>query len=111
MIFPRAADGLPRHPSQIYEALLEGLALFLLLFLLSRSAGLRARPGFLTGAFLAGYGVARIVCEMFREPDAFLGFLWGGATMGQVLSIPMLLAGAWLMLRARPERLPVAQSA
>lgn len=103
MIFPPAGD-LPRHPSQIYEALLEGLLLFVILFALSRREALRARFGFLSGAFLAGYGAARIVCEMYREPDAFLGFLWGGATMGQVLSIPMVLAGAALMVAARPFR-------
>jgi phosphatidylglycerol:prolipoprotein diacylglycerol transferase len=106
MIFPRAGDMIPRHPSQIYQALLEGLLLFIVMFTLSRSERLRVRFGFLTGAFLAGYGVARIIGEFFREPDAFLGFLWGGATMGQLLSIPMVLAGLWLMLRAVPATAP-----
>lgn len=91
----------PRHPSQLYEALLEGVLLFTIMLLLARSEALRARLGFLTGAFLLGYGIARIVGEFFREPDAFLGFLWAGATMGQLLSIPMLLAGGWLIWRAR----------
>ena len=99
MIFPRTGDGVPRHPSQIYEALMEGLALFLIMFLLSRREAIRARFGTLTGAFLIGYALARITGETFREPDDFLGFLWFGATMGQLLSIPMLLAGVWLVLR------------
>ncbi len=96
MIFPRSGDGIPRHPSQIYEALMEGLLLFLLVWFLSRREAVRARFGMLTGIFLMGYGVARCFGEFFREPDAFLGFLWAGATMGQLLSIPMILAGAGL---------------
>jgi phosphatidylglycerol:prolipoprotein diacylglycerol transferase len=112
-IFPPGLTGdvLPRHPSQIYEALLEGLVLFVLLAALSRRQAVRARSGLLCGVFLAGYGVARIASEYFREPDAFLGFLWGGATMGQLLSIPMVLAGAWLMLRARPVAVAAPQRA
>jgi phosphatidylglycerol:prolipoprotein diacylglycerol transferase len=100
MIFPRA-DALPRHPSQIYQALMEGLILFLVMFLLSRREAIRARFGTLTGVFLIGYAIARIIGEMFREPDDFLGFLWFGATMGQLLSIPMLLAGLWLAARGQ----------
>jgi phosphatidylglycerol:prolipoprotein diacylglycerol transferase len=100
MIFPRAGM-IPRHPSQIYEALLEGVCLFILMFALSRREALRARFGLLTGVFLCGYAVARIVGEFFREPDAFLGFLPFGTTMGQVLSIPMFLAGLWLIFTAR----------
>nr|WP_294549416.1 prolipoprotein diacylglyceryl transferase [uncultured Rhodopila sp.] len=103
MIFPRAGME-PRHPSQLYQALLEGVLLFTLIFVLSRRQSVRARFGLLTGVFLCGYGIARIIGEFFREPDAFLGFLAFGATMGQVLSIPMVLAGAWLILRARPAR-------
>jgi len=99
MIFPRAGLA-PRHPSQLYQALLEGFVLFLLMVLLSRRETLRARYGALTGLFLCGYAVARITGEFFREPDAFLGFLAFGATMGQILSVPMLLAGLWLILRA-----------
>lgn len=105
MIFPRAGL-VPRHPSQIYEALLEGVCLFVVMFALSRREALRARFGFLTGAFLCGYGLARITGECFREPDAFLGFLPFGTTMGQILSIPMILAGIWLILRARSVRRP-----
>jgi len=105
MIFP-AAGPVARHPSQIYQALLEGLVLFLVMLALARRERLRARFGFLTGAFLAGYGVARIIGEFFRQPDAFLGFLYAGATMGQLLSIPMLIVGLWLMARSRPVAVP-----
>jgi phosphatidylglycerol:prolipoprotein diacylglycerol transferase len=73
------------------------------MFTLSRRESLRARAGCLTGIFLVGYGLARITGEFFREPDAFLGFLPFGATMGQVLCIPMLIAGVWLIARARPR--------
>ena len=103
MIFPRA-DTMPRHPSQIYQALMEGVILFLIMFFLSRREAILARFGLLTGVFLMGYGAARIIGEMFREPDDFLGFLWFGATMGQLLSIPMLLAGLWLVLRRQAIR-------
>ena len=100
MIFPNGGS-IPRHPSQIYEALLEGVVLFLVLFALSRQERLRARFGWLSGAFLVGYAIARSTCEFFREPDVFLGYLIGGVTMGQLLCIPMLIGGIWLMLRAR----------
>lgn len=111
MIFPRAPDLLPRHPSQIYQALLEGLILFSIMYVLSRRPGLRGRFGFLAGAFLAGYGVARIIGEFFREPDAFLGFLWEGITMGQILSIPMVVVGVALMIYAlrQPARREVVE--
>jgi phosphatidylglycerol---prolipoprotein diacylglyceryl transferase len=98
MIFPRA-DGQPRHPSQIYQALMEGLILFAVMFVVSRREAIRARFGCMTGIFLAGYATARIIGELFREPDEFLGFLAFGATMGQLLSVPMLFAGLWLALR------------
>jgi phosphatidylglycerol:prolipoprotein diacylglycerol transferase len=101
MIFPRAGME-PRHPSQIYEALMEGVLLFVVMVVVSRRESVRDRFGLLTGIFLCGYAVARIAGEYFREPDAFLGFLAFGATMGQILSIPMLLAGIWLIVRARP---------
>jgi len=100
MIFPNAGP-MPRHPSQIYQALMEGLVLFVVMFALSRSEAIRARFGCLGGTFLIGYGIARIIGEMFREPDAFLGFLFAGATMGQLLSIPMVILGAWMILRTR----------
>ncbi len=98
MVFPHGGME-PRHPSQIYQALLEGLLLFVVMFLLSRREAVRARLGTLTGIFLIGYALARMTGEIFREPDAFLGFLAFGATMGQLLSIPMLLAGLWLVAR------------
>lgn len=91
MAFPGAGP-LPRHPSQLYEAILEGLVLFLLLALLVRWGALK-RPGAITGAFMVFYGIARLFCEFFREPDAQLGFLWGGLTMGMLLSLPLILAG------------------
>jgi phosphatidylglycerol:prolipoprotein diacylglycerol transferase len=100
MIFPTGGP-VPRHPSQIYEALLEGLTLFFIMFALSRREALLARFGMLTGIFLVGYSIARIVAEFFREPDPFLGFLFAGATMGQLLSLPMMLAGIVLIVRAR----------
>ena len=101
MVFPTGGPE-PRHPSQLYEAGLEGVVLFLILFALLR-CGARKRPGTLVGTFLLGYGVARITAEFFRQPDANLGFLWGGATMGQLLSLPLLVIGAWLIWRARTE--------
>ena len=100
MIFPHV-DMQPRHPSQLYQALLEGALLFAIMWFLSRRESLRARTGFLTGVFAAGYAIARIVGEFFRQPDAFLGFLYAGATMGQLLSLPMLAIGLYLILRAR----------
>lgn len=98
MVFPGAGP-LPRHPSQLYEAGLEGLALFLLLLAAVRFGAL-ARPGLVTGLFCAGYGVARISCEFFREPDPQLGFLFGGATMGMLLSLPLIALGLAFVLRA-----------
>jgi phosphatidylglycerol:prolipoprotein diacylglycerol transferase len=99
MVFPNGGPE-PRHPSQLYEAGLEGIVLFVILHALMR-AGARRRPGTIAGVFLIGYGVARIVVEFFRQPDEQLGFLIGGATMGQLLSIPVLLFGAYLLWRAR----------
>lgn len=97
MVFPGAPGGVPRHPSQLYEALLEGVVLFAVMFALSR----RRRPdGFMIGVLLALYGVFRIAVEFFREPDIQIGFLPGGLTMGQVLSVPMVIAGVWLVVRA-----------
>jgi len=100
MVFPTGGPE-PRHPSQLYQAVLEGVCLFVVLQVLVRMPAVRARPGLLSGVFLAGYGLARLVGELFRQPDAHLGFLVGGATMGQLLSLPMIAAGAWLILRAR----------
>ncbi len=102
MVFPHGGPQ-PRHPSQLYEASLEGLVLFLVLHFLVRRGAL-ARTGSLTGVFLMGYALARMSAEFFREPDAYLGFLLGGTTMGQLLSLPMLLAGLALVIWARRAR-------
>jgi phosphatidylglycerol---prolipoprotein diacylglyceryl transferase len=102
MVFPNAGP-LPRHPSQLYEAVLEGLVLFAVLFLMQRRPAIRARPGTVAGMFLLLYGLFRVFVEFFREPDAQLGFLFAGITMGQLLSLPLVAAGAFLLLRARPE--------
>jgi len=102
MIFPNGGP-MPRHPSQLYEALLEGLVLFAVLFALQRRRIARERPGILAGVFLVCYGSFRMLVELFREPDAQLGFVFSGVTMGQILSIPLVAAGIWLVLRARPR--------
>jgi len=98
MVFPNGGP-LPRHPSQLYEATLEGLVLFVVLAALVWRGGFK-RPGLVTGAFAIGYGVARIICELFREPDAQLGFLWGGLTMGMLLCVPLILVGVALLALA-----------
>ena len=90
-VFPHAGE-LPRHPSQLYEAASEGALLFVLLAVAIRAGALK-RPGLVIGLFAIGYALARSFCELFREPDAHLGFLWGNLTMGMVLSLPLLLAG------------------
>jgi phosphatidylglycerol:prolipoprotein diacylglycerol transferase len=90
-VFPGAGP-LPRHPSQLYEAGLEGLLLFCILAFAVRSGALK-RPGLVIGLFAMGYALARSFCELFREPDAQLGFLWGGMTMGMLLSVPLFIAG------------------
>ncbi len=101
MVFP-AGGPEPRHPSQLYEAVLEGLILFALLAAAVHVKRLTRRPGTVAGIFFVGYGVARIVGELFREPDAFLGFILPGLTMGQVLSLPMIVLGLFLILRIPP---------
>jgi phosphatidylglycerol:prolipoprotein diacylglycerol transferase len=110
MAFPSGGP-LPRHPSQLYEAALEGLVLLVVLGFLIRAGALR-RPGLIIGAFAVGYAVTRSFCELFREPDAQLGFLWGGLTMGMVLSLPLLLFGVVLIAIAlRRPPLNVAPAA
>lgn len=99
MAFPRGGPE-PRHPSQLYEAGLEGLVLFVVIAILAANAKVRSRLGTLTGVFLIGYGLARGVVELVREPDAHLGLFLGGVTMGQILSAPMILLGAYLVIRA-----------
>ncbi len=100
MVFPQAHDTLPRHPSQLYQMAGEGLLLFALLWWYSA----RPRPrGAVSGAFLVGYGVLRFLAEFAREPDAFLGAVLGPFTMGQVLCVPMVIAGVWLLLWAHRQ--------
>jgi phosphatidylglycerol:prolipoprotein diacylglycerol transferase len=99
MVFPQSGTADPRHPSQLYQFAGEGLLLFALLWWFSS----RARPdGRVSGMFLVGYGVLRSLAEFAREPDAFLGLLAGGLTMGQLLSLPMIAGGLWLLLRRVP---------
>jgi phosphatidylglycerol:prolipoprotein diacylglycerol transferase len=98
MVFP-AADAQPRHPSQLYEAALEGFLLLIVLRLLLVKGALR-RPGLVIGSFAVGYGLMRCFCELFREPDSQLGFLWGGLTMGMLLSFPLMLVGLSLIWNA-----------
>lgn len=95
MVFPNARDGLPRHPSQLYQFALEGLALFVLLWLVS---GKQRRPGVIGAWFLVGYGVFRFIAEFAREPDEFLGLLAFKLSMGQWLSLPMIALGLALMV-------------
>ncbi len=105
VVFPRGGPD-PRHPSQLYEAALEGVILFIILNLMWRSKTIRNRRGVLTGTFIAGYAIARMIVELYRQPDAHIGFLTAGSTMGQWLSMPMLLIGlglvAWGWRRAAP---------
>src|SRR5258705_194992 len=96
---------LPRPPSQLYEAALEGILLFTILAVMIRLGALK-RPGLILGSFIAIYGFARIIGEFFREPDPQLGFLWDGLTMGMLLSVPMIIAGAIIIVvawRRKPQ--------
>lgn len=90
----------PRHASQLYEAFLEGIILFILLTYGATLTRWAHKRGLLTGLFLTGYALARILAECFREPDAFLGYFSGGLTMGQILSLPVLAFGLFLSTRA-----------
>jgi phosphatidylglycerol---prolipoprotein diacylglyceryl transferase len=98
VVFPNGGP-LPRHPSQLYEAFLEGIVLFTVLAVMIRMGALK-RPGLILGSFILIYALARITGEMFREPDPQLGFLWRGLTMGMLLSLPMIVAGIILILQA-----------
>lgn len=99
MVFPGAGPA-PRHPSQLYEAMLEGAVLFAVLWWLTHNKLALRRPGIVGGAFMAGYGVARSICELFREPDPGHFFTFGPFTAGILYSLPMILAGVVMMLRA-----------
>jgi phosphatidylglycerol:prolipoprotein diacylglycerol transferase len=95
MVFPQARDGLPRHPSQLYQAALEGVVLFVVLWLLSRR---QRPPGVIGAAFLIGYGLLRIAAEFFREPETLYGTMPLGLSAGQWLSVPMVALGIGLMV-------------
>jgi phosphatidylglycerol:prolipoprotein diacylglycerol transferase len=105
MVFPDDPLHLFRHPSQLYEAALEGVLLFTVLAIMVRMGALK-RPGLILGSFIAIYALARITSEFFREPDPQLGFLWGGLTMGMLLSVPMIIAGAILIVMAWRRKAP-----
>ena len=93
-----------RHPSQLYEAMLEGVVLFCLLEVLWRFEWVRSKKGFVSGVFLSFYALARMFVELFRMPDAQLGYFFKVITMGQMLSLPLLMAGIWLMWRAVKQK-------
>ena len=106
VVFGGAAGTMPRHPSQLYEALLEGVVIFCVLFALSRKNPPRPRGTFI-GLFLVMYGIFRFLIEFVREPDVQIGYLWGGwLTMGQVLSVPLIVAGIALLVYAVTMKLP-----
>jgi phosphatidylglycerol:prolipoprotein diacylglycerol transferase len=104
IVFPNGGPE-PRHPSQLYEAGLEGILLFIVLAVMIRMGALK-RPGLILGSFIALYGVARISGELFREPDPQLGFLWGGLTMGMLLSVPMIIVGIIIIVAAVRRKVP-----
>ena len=101
MIFPQAGDQMVRHPSQLYEFAGEGILLGIILWLYARHP---RRIGQTSGAFMAGYGIFRFLAEFTREPDRFLGTLSFGLSMGQWLSLPMILLGAYLLLRSKKDK-------
>jgi phosphatidylglycerol:prolipoprotein diacylglycerol transferase len=108
MVFPQSGTGIARHPSQIYEFLLEGVLLFVVLWLYARKP---RKEGQVAAAFLVGYGAARFTAEYFREPDAFLGILALKMSMGQWLCVPMILAGVLLWVWAETRDSPAARPA
>ena len=106
MVFPGGGPE-PRHPSQLYEAALEGLVLFVILRIATHRFSALTHPGLTTGLFIACYGIFRIIAELFRMPDAHIGFLSGGLTMGIALSAPMIPIGlifVWIGLRSQSQR-------
>ena len=105
VVFPTDLEQLPRHPSQLYEALLEGLLLFIVIRIATNHLGALKRPGLVAGIFGIGYALSRISVEFFRVPDPQLGYLFGGwLTMGMVLSLPILVAGIVLVLYAMRQQ-------
>ena len=102
MVFPQSGSLVPRHPSQIYQFLLEGVLLFVVLWIFAK----KKRPtGVVSGVFLVGYGLCRFGAEYFREPDAFLGLLAAGLSMGQWLCVPMVLLGAYFLVAGRFKKI------
>jgi len=99
--------GLPRHPSQLYESLLEGLCLFIVLFLAARQPDIRRATGLLSGIFITGYGISRFIVEFYREPDMQIGLLLEYFSLGQILSLPMIFAGIFLICYARKTKTAV----
>jgi len=104
MVFPSDPAHLPRHPSQLYEAFLEGLCLFVILFFAARNPNIRRTTGLLFGIFVTGYAISRFIVEFFREPDQQVGYILQYFTMGQVLSLPMILAGIILIVYAKKHK-------
>lgn len=100
VVFPRGGDE-PRHPSQLYEAVTEGILLFIILYTLIHIQSVREKPGMVSAAFMIGYGVFRFGCEFFREPDVQLGFILDQVTMGQILCVPMILTGLMIYYLAK----------
>jgi phosphatidylglycerol:prolipoprotein diacylglycerol transferase len=110
MVFPDGGP-LPRHPSQLYEAALEGIVLFLVLRFATHGARLLNRRGVVAGLFFLGYGLARTAIENVREPDSYMPNFPLGLTMGMMLSAPMILGGAWLIWRGMAEPMPATDVA
>lgn len=102
MVFP-GGGGLPRHPSQLYEAFLEGIVLFVVLYWCAQKPAIRRAPGMLFGIFVIGYSVSRFMVEFFREPDVQIGYRFEYFTQGQLLCVPMMIAGALLVQYARTK--------
>jgi phosphatidylglycerol---prolipoprotein diacylglyceryl transferase len=102
VIFP--GETIARHPSQLYEAVLEGLLLFIAVRIATHRYGAFKHPGLASGIFALGYGVSRIIVEFFREPDRHVGYIGGVFTLGMVYSLPLVAVGIWLLLRARHTR-------
>jgi phosphatidylglycerol:prolipoprotein diacylglycerol transferase len=102
-VFPADVSQLPRHPSQLYEGILEGFFLFLAVRIATHRFKALQHPGRASGIFALGYGLSRIAVEFFREPDSFLGYFAGFITMGMILSLPLCAVGIWLLLRSRRD--------
>ena len=107
MIFPTDPLGLPRHPSQLYEFFLEGLVLFLIIYFVGKKT---KAAGVASGLFLAGYGLFRLTIEFFREPDAHLGFYFSFISMGQMLSLPMVIVGVGLIIWGLNNSQPIVSN-